>query len=133
MAYTSIIPVHRLDSSIAYIKDEKKTSKRTEAGSWKKRSPIHEPEKTEQAVFEDAIGCTCDSAFADMVATKKRFHKMEGVQGYHLIQSFAEGEVTPELAHLIGQELADELLKGKVRGSGHHTSEYPSLSQSYRL
>ena len=114
MAYTSIIPVHRLDSSIAYIKDEKKTSKRTEAGSLEEAvAYAMNREKTEQAVFEDAIGCTCDSAFADMVATKKRFHKMEGVQGYHLIQSFAEGEVTPELAHLIGQELADELLKGK--------------------
>ena len=36
---------------------------------------------------------------------------MGGVEGYHLVQSFAEGEVTPELAHLIGQELADRLLK----------------------
>ena len=70
-------------------------------------------EKTELAVYEDSIGCTCDSAFSDMVATKKRFHKLEGVQGYHLIQSFAEGEVTPELAHLSGQELAEELLKGR--------------------
>lgn len=38
---------------------------------------------------------------------------MGGVEGYHLVQSFAEGEVTPELAHLIGQELADRLLKGQ--------------------
>lgn len=28
---------------------------------------------------------------------------MGGVEGYHLVQSFAEGEVTPELAHLIGR------------------------------
>ena len=66
-------------------------------------------EKTELAVCEDSIGCTCDSAFADMAATKKRFHKLGGVQGYHLIQSFAEGEVTPELAHLIGLDLAEDL------------------------
>ena len=26
---------------------------------------------------------------------------MGGVEGYHLVQSFAEGEVTPELAHLL--------------------------------
>ena len=69
--------------------------------------------KTEQAVFEDTIGCTNENAYADMVATKKRFHKLGGVEGYHLVQSFAEGEVTPELAHLIGQELADRLLKGQ--------------------
>ena len=70
-------------------------------------------EKTEQTVFEDSIGCTCDNAYADMVLTKKRFHKTGGVQGYHLVQSFAKGEVTPELAHLIGQELTDQLLKGE--------------------
>ena len=70
-------------------------------------------DKTETMVFEDAIGCTCEDAFADMLATKRRFHKVDGVQGYHLIQSFAAGEVSPELAHLIGLELAEQLLKGK--------------------
>ena len=48
-----------------------------------------------------------------MVATKKRFHKTDKVQGFHLVQSFAEGEVSPELAHLIGVELAERLLKGQ--------------------
>lgn len=72
-------------------------------------------DKTERTVFEDVIGCTCESAYQDMLATKRRFHKTEGVQGHHLIQSFAEGagEMTPELAHLIGVELAEQLLKGK--------------------
>ena len=115
MAYTSIIPVHRLDRSIAYIKDEKKTRKRSEAAGSLEEAVDYamNREKTELAVYEDSIGCTCDSAFADMAATKKRFHKLGGVQGYHLIQSFAPGEVTPELAHRIGQELAEELLKGR--------------------
>lgn len=48
-----------------------------------------------------------------MVATKKRFHKTDKVQGFHLVQSFAEGEVSPELAHLIGVELAERLLRGQ--------------------
>ena len=34
---------------------------------------------------------------------------MRGGEGYHLVLGFAEGEVTPEVAHLIGQELADRL------------------------
>ena len=59
------------------------------------------------------MGCTCENAYVDMVKTKERFHKKEGVQGYHLVQSFAEEEVSPELAHLIGQELAEQLLKGQ--------------------
>ena len=37
-----------------------------------------------------------------------RWHKETGVQGYHLVQSFAEGEVTPELAHQIGVEFAEQ-------------------------
>lgn len=35
------------------------------------------------------------------------------MQGFHLVQSFAEGEVSPELAHLIGVELAERLLRGQ--------------------
>lgn len=115
MAYTSIIPVHRLDRSIDYIKDKKKTTQKAENARSLEEAVDYamNREKTELAIYEDSIGCTCDSAFADMVATKKRFHKLDGVQGYHLIQSFAAGEVTPELAHLIGQELAEKLLKGR--------------------
>lgn len=115
MAYTSIIPVHRLDNSIDYIKDKEKTVRRPDlAGSLEGAIEYAlNREKTEQTIFEDSIGCTCENAYADMAATKKRFHKAGGVQGYHLIQSFAAGEVSPELAHLVGQELAEQLLKGQ--------------------
>lgn len=115
MAYTSIIPVHRLDNSINYIQDKGKTTKSpASAGSLEEAIDYAmNRDKTESMVFEDAIGCTCEGAFSDMAATKKRFHKEGGVQGYHLIQSFATGEVTPELAHLIGLELAEQLLKGR--------------------
>lgn len=115
MAYTSIIPVHRLDRSIDYIKDREKTARKPEAADSLEGAIEYalNREKTEQAVFETSIGCTCESAYADMLDTKKRFHKLGGVQGYHLIQSFAPGEVSPELSHLIGQELAEQLLKGR--------------------
>ena len=112
MAYTSVIPVHRLDRSIEYVKDKEKTTQKADSLEAAIDYAMNRT-KTEQAVFEDTIGCTNENAYADMVATKKRFHKMGGVQGYHLVQSFAEGEVTPELAHLIGQELTDRLLKGQ--------------------
>ena len=112
MAYTSVLPVHRLDRSIDYVKDRTKTTK--SAGSLEEAIDYAlNREKTEKTIFEDAMGCTCETAYADMVKTKERFHKKDGVQGYHLVQSFAEGEVSPELAHLIGQELAEQLLKGQ--------------------
>ena len=48
-----------------------------------------------------------------MRQTKERWHKLGGVQGYHLVQSFAAEEVTPELAHQIAQELAERVLGGQ--------------------
>ena len=115
MAYTSIIPVSRLDNSITYIRNKDKTTKKGQsAGSLEEAIDYAmNRDKTERSVFEDAIGCVCETAYQDMVATKKRYHKMDGVQGFHLVQSFAKGEVTPELAHRIGMELAKRLLQGK--------------------
>ena len=122
MAYTSVIPVFRLDNSLDYVRDKEKTAhpvqgplrKGASAGSLREAIDYAlNREKTETAFFEDAIGCTLENAYEDMVATKKQFHKTDKVQGFHLVQSFAEGEVSPELAHLIGVELAEQLLKGE--------------------
>lgn len=115
MAYTSIIPVSRLDNSITYIRNKDKTTKKGQsAGSLEEAIQYAmNRDKTERSIFESAIGCVCETAYQDMLYTKKRYHKMDGVQGFHLVQSFAKGEVTPELAHQIGMELAEALLKGK--------------------
>ena len=71
--------------------------------------------RAEQDLFQTGVGCTCDSAFADMCAVKRMWHKEKGVQGFHLVQSFAAGEVSPELAHKIGLEFAEQLLGGKFQ------------------
>ena len=116
MAYTSIIPVHRLDNSVDYVLDEKKSSRSQNADSLQAAVDYAlNKDKTEQDLSCSAIGCTLDSAFADMCQIKKMWHKEKGVQGFHLVQSFAAGEVTPELAHQIGQELADRLLGGRFQ------------------
>lgn len=70
-------------------------------------------DKTEQSCFESSYACTLETAFADMRQTKERWHKSGGVQGYHLVQSFVAGEVSPELAHRIAKELADRVLGGR--------------------
>ncbi len=44
-----------------------------------------------------------------MTATKERWGKTGGVLGYHIIQSFATGETTPDGAHEIGIDLARRL------------------------
>ena len=67
------------------------------------------PDKTEQRLFETAINCSSvENAYKEMVATKKKYGKEGKVLAYHYIQSFKPGEVTPELAHRIGMEFAQE-------------------------
>lgn len=70
-------------------------------------------ERFERYGFNKSHACTLETAFADMRQTKEQWHKPGGVQGYHLVQSFAAGEVTPELAHQIAKELADRVLGGQ--------------------
>lgn len=117
MAYTSIIPVHRLDNSVDYVLDEKKASRSQNADSLQAAGgPMPSTRiKPSRTCSARPIGCTLDSAFEDMCQIKRMWHKEKGVQGFHLVQSFAAGEVTPELAHQIGQELAYRLLGGRFQ------------------
>ena len=116
MAYTSIIPVHRLDNALDYTMDEEKCSRSPVESSLERAvDEALNQDKSEQDLFQSAIRCTLESAFADMCAVKKMWHKEKGVQGFHLVQSFAAGEVTPELAHQIGLEFAEQLLGGKFQ------------------
>ena len=112
MAYTSVIPVRRLDRTVDYVQNKAKTTPKSleEAVDYAANR-----DKTESACFEKGLGCTTTSAFEDMRLNTLRWHKETGVQGYHLVQSFAEGEVTPELAHQIGVEFAEQLLLGKYQ------------------
>lgn len=105
--------MHRLDDSVRYVLDQKKSSR---AGSLREAVGYAlNRDKTEQDLFESAIGCTLETAFADMCRVKQMWHKEGGVQGFHLVQSFAAGEVTPELAYQIGQEFAEQLLGGRFQ------------------
>ena len=63
--------------------------------------------------FVSGINCSPATARDEMLAVKKRFGKEDGTVAYHGYQSFAPGEATPEQAHEIGRQLADEVLQGK--------------------
>ena len=110
MAYTSVIPVRRLDRAVKYVMNKEKT---TAVSLQDALDYAANRDKTEQSCFENSYACTLETAFADMRQTKEQWHKSGGVQGYHLVQSFAAGEVTPELAHQIAKELADRVLGGR--------------------
>jgi hypothetical protein len=110
MAYTSVIPVRRLDRAVKYVMNKEKT---TAVSLQDALDYAANRDKTEQSCFESSYACTLETAFADMRQTKEQWNKPGGVQGYHLVQSFTADEVTPELAHRIAQELADRVLGGQ--------------------
>lgn len=68
-------------------------------------------DKTDEMKYVSGINCLPETAFEEMNNTKNRFNKgKEKIIGYHLIQSFAkEDNVTPEKAHQIGLDYANEI------------------------
>ena len=70
---------------------------------------IEDDYKTEKQLYVTGINCEPTTALEEMTITKERFHKTNGILGFHAFQSFKEGEVTPELAHKIGVQLAEEM------------------------
>ena len=78
-------------------------------------------DKTEEQVLTAAQGCSIRSACFEMQDAKIRWNKTDGVQIYHIIQSFRPGEITPGLALEIAQEFVREHLPGYQAVIGIHT------------
>lgn len=74
---------------------------------------ISNPDKTENKTLITSFACGEITAAKEFEMTKDKFGYKGKNLAYHAIQSFKVGEVTPELAHQIGIQTADELLKGR--------------------
>jgi len=74
---------------------------------------IANPEKTEGGTLVAGMNCSPFSAYADMLETQQQFGKDRGRLAFHLVQSFAPGEVTAEQAMSIGQMFADRYLMNR--------------------
>ena len=74
---------------------------------------ICNPDKTETNLLVDTFGCTAETAKHDFDYSLCKTKQTDKNQAFHLIQSFAKGEVSYEEAHCIGIELADKLLEGR--------------------
>ena len=72
-------------------------------------------DKTENGILVSSVNCSVETAYDEMVLTKKFFHKEDAILGYHIIQSFKGNEVSPKLANQIGKELAEELWGDKYQ------------------
>ena len=78
---------------------------------------ILNPEKTDEKLLVSSYGCASETAAREFEWTQK-IAEQKGMNpvriiARHVIQSFEIGEVTPELAHEIGKQFADEILGGK--------------------
>ena len=94
MAYDKILSCHaRLDRLIQYVCNPKKTTT-PETG----------------LILAEALNCDLEMAYQDMKKTKRRWGKQDGILAYHIIHSYAPGEVTPEQAQALGVEMAARLV-----------------------
>ena len=78
---------------------------------------ILNPEKTDEKLLVSSYGCASETAAREFewtreIAEQKGMNPVR-IIARHVIQSFEIGEVTPELAHEIGKQFADEILGGK--------------------
>lgn len=75
---------------------------------------ITRDDKTIDGLYVNSYACRADSAGAseDFRAVRNTGTGRTQILAYHMIQSFAPGEVTPEQAMQIGEELCDRYLKG---------------------
>ena len=98
MAVTKIKPIRgTVNKAIAYIID---------------------PKKTDDELLVSSFGCAASESAAKEFEWTRNLATQQGAQipkviARHLIQSFDVGEVSPEVAHEIGKQFADEWLKGK--------------------
>lgn len=110
MATTKIKAIKkRLDHVINYTTNPSKTSKESYSELHNVIEYATASYKTEEQLYVTALNCSKENPYQDMMRTKRRYNKLDGILGFHAIQSFAEGEVTPEQAHEIGIKLAEEL------------------------
>lgn len=107
MAYTKIKAVkNHLKRCLDYAANPAKT--KTGQDLQDALTYAHNSDKTEQQLFVTGFNCDPAHACEVMLRTETIWGKggENHVLGYHVIQSFAPGEVTPKQAHEIGCEFA---------------------------
>lgn len=105
MAVTSIWKVcSRMDHVVDYITNSEKTNGLETVIGYDTND-----NKTINKQYVSCINCLQSNPYTSMLNTKKQFKDEKEILGFHGYQSFAEGEVTADLAHQIGVELAQKL------------------------
>ena len=79
-------------------------------------------DKTEDRVLTAYQNCTEKNAYLRMMQTKSEVGKKDGIQAYHIIQSFAEDEVTPEQALQIACKYVRQCIPDYEAAIGVHVN-----------
>ena len=119
MAYTWIGSIRhaRMDRTVNYAVNPVKTAynaqKGEDASMTRNIAYALNPEKGTTKLYQTAINLdSVETAWREMKATKERWGKTDGIQGFHVVQSFKPGEITPDLAHRIGVEFVEKCFPG---------------------
>lgn len=81
-------------------------------------------DKTDDYILTATLNCEPGDEARQMMTTKQECGKMDGVQYYHIIQSFKPGEISPELALQIAKEFAQEHLSEYEVAIGVHVDRH---------
>jgi len=104
MAVTKILPRSaRLDQAIAYVLNG---------------------DKTDDRILTAHLNCDPGHEYSQMMETKQELGKTGGRLGYHIIQSFQPGEITPELALELAKEFASTYLDEYEVVIGTHVDKH---------
>ena len=109
MAVTGFWPIYKnLKATLDYADNPDKTTDRRylDDDLYAALSYAENDNKTDRKMYVGGINCSKQNAYSEMIAVQRRFGLRGKVVGYHGIQSFREGEVTPEQAFAIGKETA---------------------------
>ncbi len=112
MAVTGFWPIYKnLKATLDYADNPDKTTDRRylDDDLYAALSYAENDSKTDRKMYVSGINCSKQNAYAEMVAVQRRFGMRGKVVGYHGIQSFAAGEVTPEQAFEIGKVTARKM------------------------
>jgi hypothetical protein len=83
------------------------------------------PAKGTTKLYQTAINLDSpETAWKEMRATKERWGKMDGILGFHVVQSFRPGEIEPELAHKVGVEFVERCFPGYEAVIGTHLDKH---------
>ena len=118
MAVTGFWPIYKnLKATLDYADNPDKTTDRRylDDDLYAALSYAENDNKTDRKMYVGGINCSKQNAYAEMIAVQRRFGIRGKVVGYHGIQSFREGEVTPEQAFEIGKATARKMWYDKYQ------------------